>query len=65
MALATNGNWVSLFFCSKIHFLFSVQAGRGGIDKNPLTLESLKQVFENACLQRDCSEKNAIESEAK
>ena len=47
------------FFYSKIHFLFSVQAGRGGVDKKPLTIESLRQVFENSCVNQDCTHDDA------
>ena len=47
-------------FFSKIHFPSSVQAGRGGVDKKPLTIESLRQVFENACVDQDCTHTDAL-----
>ena len=38
-----------IFFYSKILFLFfSVQAGRGGVDRKPLTMEFLKKSFESS-----------------
>ena len=42
-----------IFFC-KILFLFSVQAGRGGDDRKPLTIESLRKAFDNSCVNNDC-----------
>ena len=44
----TNGNL--FFFFSK----YSVQAGRGGDDRKPLTIESLRKAFDNACVNNDC-----------
>ena len=37
-----------------------LQAGRGGVDKKPLTIESLRQVFENSCVYQDCTHDEAL-----
>ena len=29
------------------------QAGRGGVDRKPLTIESLRKTFENSCVDDD------------
>ena len=43
--MATNGNFFIAKYSSSF---FSVQAGRGGVDRKPLTMEFLKKSFESS-----------------
>ena len=45
LPMATNGNFFIAKYSSSF---FSVQAGRGGVDRKPLTMEFLKKSFESS-----------------